>query len=191
MKKRSMAGWRAILLQIRLVVLDVDGVLTDGVKYYNGEGLASLSFHTRDGLGIYMLHRAGFKLAFITNGQSNIVRARAVDLGITDLLEGVQDKRSALRQLKERLEIKTEETLYMGDDLWDLAAFEEASIRITVADAPLRVRRAADWVTQNSGGRGAVREVADVLLKARRIDVLTLLDEKGVDKCPSICEPRK
>lgn len=175
MSSSSLIPCRALLAKAKLVAVDVDGVLTDGRKYYGVEGLASLPFHARDGLGIYLLLRAGFNVVFITNDLSRIVRTRAADLRVTDLVEGVEHKGAALREIKKRLGVQTEETVYIGDDLWDLEAFQETGVRVAVADAVEAVRQTADWITQSNGGCGAVREVADILLEAKGIDPTTLL----------------
>lgn len=166
------------LTQLRLVVLDVDGVLTDGSKHYNQHGIAGLTFHVRDGLGIYLLQGAGLMVAWVTNDRNGIIQCRAKDLGVSELLQGVDDKSAAVRHLKSSFGFTTDETLYMGDDLWDLPAFEEAAVRVAVADASLRVRAAANWITSAKGGGGAVREVADAILNAMNIDSAHLLRKK-------------
>jgi 3-deoxy-D-manno-octulosonate 8-phosphate phosphatase (KDO 8-P phosphatase) len=176
----------ANLAKIKLVALDVDGVLTNGIKYYDAAGLAGLSFNARDGLGIYLLLRAGIKVSLVTNGRSDIVKARAVDLGISELLEGVEDKGLAMRRLREKYAAKKIETLYVGDDLWDLAAFEQVGISVAVPEAPEPVLKAADWITKNRGGRGAVREVADAILAAKGIEQNSLLNSTPGGKVFSV-----
>ncbi len=164
------------LARIQLVALDLDGVLTDGRKHYNNEGLCSLTFHARDGLGIYLLNHAGIRVALITNGSCKIVRTRAADLEIPDVIESSNDKGLALMELQDRRGVTKEQTLFIGDDLWDLKAFAQAAVRVCVPDAPEPVRRAANWIAHHGGGLGAVREVADALLLAKGIDPLRLLE---------------
>jgi len=170
------------LAEVALVALDLDGVLTDGGKQYGPSGLSGLTFNARDGLGIYLLQKAGIDLVLLTSECGDIVRSRASDLGISEVLESLDNKRTALRLVRERRQLRTEQLLFVGDDLWDLEAFPEAGVRVAVADATPQVVAGADWVTIRHGGHGAVREVADALLAARDVDPLTLLrDRKETD----------
>ena len=106
------------LAQIELVMLDIDGVLTDGLKYYTANGLASLTFHAHDGLGIHLLLQAGYRVALITNDRNDIIKARVADLGVPYLLEGIEDKGVAVQDLRREMGIDREKALYMGDNLW-------------------------------------------------------------------------
>ncbi len=164
-----------MLRGLRAVVTDVDGVLTDAVKYYGATGLELLAFNVRDGLGLHMLKRIGMHLAIVTVTDSDIVSRRAADLGITEVFRNVRDKRSMLRTYREANRLSREEVLYVGDDLWDLEAFAEVGVRVAVADAVPAVRAAADWVTECRGGAGALREIADAILEAKGIDPLDLI----------------
>lgn len=151
----------------RLLALDVDGVLTDGRIYYGDAGEELKAFNIKDGLGIKLLQESGVKVAIITGRQSEIVARRARELGIEDVTQGRDDKRQALLELCQRYEISIEECIYMGDDLPDLGAIVAAGLGMTVADASPAVRRAADWTSEASGGRGAVREACEFILSAR------------------------
>ena len=163
------------LAAVTLCAFDVEGVLTDNTKLYGDDGLCMLPFSARDGLGIYLLQRTAVSVAIITNCTSPIISRRAGDLDISLVLTGVEDKGLALRRLSHDLSVATSKVLYMGDDLWDLSAFAQAGIRVTVPEAPERVRCAADWITEERGGNGAVREVADAILDAKGVDPLNLL----------------
>ena len=155
---------------IRLLVLDVDGVLTDGRLYFGPRGEALKAFHVRDGVGLQQLQRAGFKVAVISGRRSPMVAARCRELGVRHVLQGVGDKLAALRRLCARLRLTPAACACVGDDLPDVPLMRAAALSFAVADAHRVARRAADVVTRLPGGRGAVREVCDHLLalKARR-----------------------
>ncbi|MBM70350.1 MAG: phenylphosphate carboxylase subunit delta [Haliea sp.] len=154
-------------LAIRLLALDVDGVLSDGRVTYASDGSELKSFNIKDGLGIKLLQRCGIRVAIITGRRSDMVARRATELGIADLYEGREDKLSALQELGEHLGLTLSECAYMGDDLPDLGAICAAGIGMTVSDAVPEVRAAADWCSRAPGGAGAVREAAEWLLQAR------------------------
>lgn len=153
--------------QVRLLALDVDGVLTDGLLYYGNNGEELKTFNIKDGLGIKLLQRAGVKVAIITGRQSDIVARRARELGIEDVVQGREDKREALLELCQRHNLGMEECAYMGDDLPDLAAIAAAGLGMTVANASAAVLDAAPWRSAHNGGSGAVREACEFILSAR------------------------
>ena len=152
---------------VRLFALDVDGILTDGLIYYSSSGDELKAFNIKDGLGIKLLQTVGVRVAIITGRQSEIVARRARELGITDVLQGREDKRQALLELCQRHKISMEECAYMGDDLPDLGAIMAAGLGMTVADASSAVREAADWRSRYNGGCGAVREACEFILSAK------------------------
>ena len=152
---------------IRLVVLDVDGVLTDGRIIYTDAGEEIKAFHVRDGHGLRMLQEAGLTVAIITGRRSLAVAHRAQNLGITHVYQGVRDKVAVLRQLQEELALSPAATAVMGDDLVDLGMMAQAGLAAAVADAPPEVRQRAHWLSSLPGGQGAVRELAELLLKAQ------------------------
>lgn len=164
-----------MLSVVRLLSLDVDGVLTDGRKFYSAQGLSGLNFDARDGLGIELLRRAGIIVAIISNGDAPIVRKRAEDLGIRHCALGVSDKGTCVREMCLERGVRPEEAAHLGDDLWDLSAFDAVGIRLGVANAHPTVLAHAQCVTTAKGGRGAVREVADAMLGAKGIDPTSLL----------------
>ncbi|HKD53197.1 MAG TPA: HAD-IIIA family hydrolase [Steroidobacteraceae bacterium] len=152
---------------IRLLVLDVDGVLTDGRLYYGPRGESLKVFDVRDGLGIVQLQRAGLSVAVISGRRSAMVTARCRELGVHHVHQGVSDKLAVLRRLCTRLRLTPAAVACVGDDLPDVPVMRAAALSFAVADAPPAVRRAADVVTRRRGGRGAVREVCDHLLALR------------------------
>lgn len=156
--------WRQRLGGIRLLCMDVDGVLSDGRLYFQSDGIEIKAFHTQDGLGLKLLKRIGIEVAIITGRSSPMVTERAKALGIAHLVQGCEDKLSALNDICQPLDIGLEQTAYCGDDLPDLPAIRAAGIGIAVPNAVAEVRRHADWITQRQGGHGAVREICDALI---------------------------
>ena len=152
---------------IQLLVLDVDGVLTDGRLYFGPHGEALKVFHVRDGHGIVQLRRAGLEVAVISGRRSRMVQARCRELGVRHLHQGVSDKLAVLQRLLARLKLPPSACACVGDDLPDLPVMRSVALSFAVADAHPRVRRAADVVTRLPGGYGAVREVCDRLLVRR------------------------
>ncbi|MCC2667567.1 MAG: hydrolase family protein [Armatimonadetes bacterium] len=156
---------------IRLLAMDVDGVLTDGTLLLgataSGEPVELKGFHVRDGLALGLVRSAGIEIAWITGRTSLVVERRAAELGITHVIQWARNKQQALSDLACRLGVAREEILYIGDDLNDVPAFAAAGVVVTVADAPAAIRERADWVTTLPGGHGAVREVVEALLHAQ------------------------
>jgi 3-deoxy-D-manno-octulosonate 8-phosphate phosphatase (KDO 8-P phosphatase) len=157
----------ARLADIRLLVLDVDGVLTDGRIQLTAGGEESKSFHVRDGLGIKRVMDAGVAVALISGRSSAVVQRRADELGIPEVHQGVADKMPVLAALMERMRVVHAEVAVMGDDLPDLVLMAGAGFSATVADAPQVVRDAVDWVAPEVGGAGAVRSLCDLICDAR------------------------
>jgi 3-deoxy-D-manno-octulosonate 8-phosphate phosphatase (KDO 8-P phosphatase) len=158
---------KADLARIRLVILDVDGVLTDGRLYFDAEGEALKVFHVRDGHGLKLLRNAGIQLAVISGRTSRAVTARCKELGIEHVEQGCNDKEAAMRRVLSALNINTSETLCVVDDTTDLPLMLAVGYAVAVADAHPDVRAAAARVTSLPGGHGAVREVCDWLLAER------------------------
>ena len=152
---------------VRLLILDVDGTLTDGGLYFSESGESLKRFHAQDGLGIVLAGHVGLKIAWITGRTSRIVEKRATDLGVAELRQGVHDKAVAVREVCESLGISPENTAFMGDDLNDLPGFGAVGFKMAPANAVPYVRERADWVSVKNGGDGAVREAIDAILVAR------------------------
>jgi len=157
------------LKKVRLVILDVDGVLTDGRIIMDEEGRELRCFDVKDGFGVRALVEMGVRVAVISGRKAPCVERRVRQLGITDIYQGVFEKRDPFRQLLKKYDLTPQETLFVADDVYDLPLFEEVGVKVAVADAVEAVRQMADWVTQNPGGRGAVREVAEAILKAQNL----------------------
>jgi 3-deoxy-D-manno-octulosonate 8-phosphate phosphatase (KDO 8-P phosphatase) len=152
---------------IKLIILDVDGVLTDGSIILDNDGNEYKAFHVRDGHGIKMLHKAGVGVAIITGRHSKVVERRAHELGITEVFQKCLDKRVAYAQLLKQYSLKNDEVAYVGDDIVDAPIMSVVGLPVAVADAADEAKRFALMVTKNRGGRGAVREVTDYILKAK------------------------
>ncbi len=153
--------------RIRLLVLDVDGVLTDGRLHITARGEDVKVFHVRDGSGIVALRRAGVIVAIISGRDSAAVTHRAAELGIAHVQQGVQDKGAALERLLRETGVTDAALACIGDDTPDVPMLERAMLAVAVADAHPTARAAAHWVTPSPGGHGAVREACDLLLAAR------------------------
>jgi len=154
--------------RVRLLVLDVDGVLTDGRLHYGPRGEALKVFHVRDGLGLKLLAAAGITLAVISGRRSAMTARRCRELGVRHLLQGVEDKLAAFDVLRRQLGVSQSACACVGDDVPDVPLMREMGLSFAVADAHPQARRAAHVITRLPGGGGAVREVCDYLLEARR-----------------------
>jgi len=152
---------------IRLLLLDVDGVLSDGGIVYDSDGRESKRFHIHDGLGIKLLQQHGIQVGIITGRISPMVERRARELGIELLIQGREDKAAAMHEAIQQLSVTPDAVAYMGDDLPDLAAILQAGLGVAPANAVSIVRQHANLVTVATGGHGAVREVAEFILAAQ------------------------
>jgi 3-deoxy-D-manno-octulosonate 8-phosphate phosphatase (KDO 8-P phosphatase) len=150
--------------KIKLLLLDVDGVLTDGRLYYGNSGEELKAFDIQDGLGIKLLQRGGIKVGIITGRTSSLLKRRAQELDIQPLIQGREDKLTALNELLEDMDITLEEIAFVGDDLPDLAVLRRVGLGITPANGNHILASQALWQTKKSGGNGAVREVAELIL---------------------------
>ena len=155
------------LEQIKLLAMDVDGVLSDGQIIYNSYDVETKAFFVQDGVGLKALLEAGIELAIITGRTSAMVERRAKELGIRHLIQGQDDKFSELDKLAVSLGLSINECAYMGDDLPDLKAVREAGVGICVPNGCDETKAVADIITQKSGGHGAVREVCELILRAK------------------------
>ena len=152
---------------IKLLFLDVDGVLTDGRITLNENGEEVKTFDVKDGLGLKLLMSDGVEVVIVTGRRSRAVAHRARELGIREVYQGISDKSALCKRLIAQKGLKKSEVGSMGDDLPDLAMFRESGLRITVADAAREVREQADFITHKRGGYGAVREVSEWILRCR------------------------
>jgi 3-deoxy-D-manno-octulosonate 8-phosphate phosphatase (KDO 8-P phosphatase) len=150
--------------KIKLLLLDVDGVLTDGRLYYGSGGEVIKTFDVRDGYGLKLWHEAGFRSGIISGRNSDIVSFRAAELKMSFVYQGNDDKIAAFDELMKEAGVQTDEIAFVGDDTLDIPVFERVGLAIAVADAHEKVRSTAHYITKARGGRGAVREVIDLLL---------------------------
>ncbi len=156
--------------KVSMLVMDVDGTMTDGCINIGPHGELFKSFSAKDGLGISLWHAAGRKSAIITGRNSAIVTHRAEELGITCVCQGVQDKRVAWLQIKETYGLSDEQMAYVGDDLNDLPALRLAGLACCPADAHPTVKEMAHFVAPHAGGAGAIRDVVELLMKSQNIE---------------------
>ena len=163
------APLRERLARVRLLALDADGVLTDGSLVYGPEGEALAVYHVRDGLGLRLLRENGVHVAVITARGSAPLGRRLAELGISHYLPGRRDKWRAVEEVLKRLHLQPEQTAFAGDDVLDLGAMRHVGLAIAVRDAHPLVTAEAHWTTEQPGGRGAVREIADAILESRGV----------------------
>ena len=154
--------------QVRLILSDVDGVLTDGTILYDNQGVELKPFHARDGQGVKLWQQAGCQFGLVTGRSSQIVRIRASELGITLVRQSASEKLEVVREILDQLQLSFEHLCYIGDDLPDLLPVRHAGLGVAVADAVSEVLGTADYTTQLCGGRGAVRETIELILKHQR-----------------------
>ncbi len=150
---------------IRLLLLDVDGVMTDGGIAYDNNGVETKHFHVRDGHGLKLLQRAGIEVGIITGRKSDIVLRRAAELDITRVYQGAKNKLEPYEQILQDTGFIDSQVAYVGDDLIDLPVLRRVGFAIAVADAAVELRPWVDYITSVGGGKGAVREVCDLILK--------------------------
>jgi 3-deoxy-D-manno-octulosonate 8-phosphate phosphatase (KDO 8-P phosphatase) len=160
-------GARKRAKHLKLMIFDVDGVMTDGTLYYSERGEELKAFNIQDGHGVKMLRQHGVEVALITGRRSRAVELRAANLGITHVFQGTEDKRGAYAELLARLGLAAAQTGYMGDDLIDLPLITRCGFAATVAAAPAAVRSRSHYIARAAGGHGAVREVCEFILEAQ------------------------
>jgi 3-deoxy-D-manno-octulosonate 8-phosphate phosphatase (KDO 8-P phosphatase) len=153
--------------KLKLLILDVDGVLTDGKLFFDNEGNEYKSFHARDGHGIKLLRQTGVEVAVISGRKSNSVALRMKNLGIEYVYQGHENKQTAFNEILEKIGITPEQAAHVGDDLLDLPIMTRVGFSIAVSDANFAVKQRADWCTTLPGGHGAVREVCDFIMQAQ------------------------
>ncbi|MCG6966645.1 MAG: 3-deoxy-manno-octulosonate-8-phosphatase KdsC [Chromatiaceae bacterium] len=152
---------------IRLVVFDVDGVLTDGSLFIGDDGQEYKAFNSKDGHGMVMLQGSGVQIGIITGRTSEVVRIRMASLGIQHLYQGKREKLPAYQELKQATGLSDEQIAYVGDDVVDLPVMTKVGLAIAVQDAHILTKQHAHWVTPSGGGRGAAREVCELIMDAQ------------------------
>ncbi|SMC38755.1 KdsC family phosphatase [Sporomusa malonica] len=153
--------------KVKLLIFDVDGVLTGGHIIFSQDGEALKAFHCQDGMGISLAHKAGIKTAIITGRESEIVRRRGAELKIGDVYQGAMDKVIALRELMAKHEIALDQIAYVGDDINDLPVMVQVGLPCAVANAVPEVQAVAKYISTRQGGNGAVRDIVEYILKAQ------------------------
>lgn len=152
---------------VRMMVFDVDGVLTDGSLWYGEHGESLKRFNALDGHGLRLMREQGIQVAWVTGRESLITARRAAELGVAPIMQGVRDKVQALETLAQEAGLTLGEMGFMGDDIIDLAALQRVAFAVSVPNAPFYVSQVAHWVTTREGGSGAVRECCDLILAAK------------------------
>jgi 3-deoxy-D-manno-octulosonate 8-phosphate phosphatase (KDO 8-P phosphatase) len=158
-------GWEERARKVRFLLLDVDGVMTDGRLGFDGEGREFKFFYARDGIGIKLLQQAGVRVGILSGRRAKVVTLRAKELGISLIRQKIKDKAEALGEILKTEKLRPEQVCYMGDDLVDLSVLRRVGFAVAVADAVAEVKFVAHLVTRTPGGRGAVREVCEKILK--------------------------
>jgi 3-deoxy-D-manno-octulosonate 8-phosphate phosphatase (KDO 8-P phosphatase) len=165
MKRTQSARTRA--RRVKLLILDVDGVLTDGRMTLTERGDELKSFHTHDGMGVNLARRAGIKIALVTGEKSEIGRTRGLKLGVEEIVLGARRKAETVEEIRAKFGLAAEEVAFMGDDLLDIPALERVGLAVAPANAVAEVRAMVDVVTRAAGGAGAVRECVELILRAQ------------------------
>ena len=153
--------------KVKLLLMDCDGVLTDGRLYYSERGEELKVFHVHDGQGLVTWHQAGFYSGIITGRDSKMLEVRASELGIKFLKQGSKDKLKDFHDILTKIEISSDEVSYVGDDISDLTLFEHVGLSIAVANAVEEIIPKVNYITKNEGGSGAIREVIDLILSSK------------------------
>lgn len=163
----SVSELSAKISPLKALIMDVDGVLTDGRVIIDSNGVESKQFDVRDGHGLKMLQRSGLTLAFLTGRRSPVVSHRAAELGIAIVFQRCHDKLAAYNQIKQRLKLEDYEIAYVGDDVIDIPVLQRVGFAATVADAEAELHDHVDWQSTRPGGRGAVREMCRLIMQAQ------------------------
>jgi YrbI family 3-deoxy-D-manno-octulosonate 8-phosphate phosphatase len=159
--------YEAVCRNVELILSDVDGVLTDGGIFFDNQGIESKRFHVRDGLGIKLWKRAGYKFGILTSRSSHLVKVRANELGVDIVRQGFEDKVGKALEVIAECRLRPEQVCFIGDDLPDLPVMKRVGLAVAVADAVRELRENAAYVTRSPGGHGAVREVIEMILRAK------------------------
>jgi 3-deoxy-D-manno-octulosonate 8-phosphate phosphatase (KDO 8-P phosphatase) len=173
--QKSLSQIKKIAAQVKLLILDVDGVLTDNCLYLNDHGEEAKRFNVSDGMGIYLALQAGLEIALISGRKSQATKFRALDLKIKHVYLGVTNKIEAYQKLKRNLKLSDGQIAFMGDDVLDASVMKKVGLPICVKDANSVVRRFAKFMTRAKGGEGAVREVIDMILESKKTNPLELV----------------
>lgn len=155
------------LKKIKCIVLDVDGVLTDGKIIITSTGEDARSFNVHDGMGIAQAQKEGIIICFVSGGNSNVVKIRAKNLGVKEVYQGNDNKKEIIKKIKEKYSLKSENICFVGDDINDIETKKEVGILFAVKNASDDLKKVADYITKRQGGNGAVREIIEMVLKSQ------------------------
>ncbi len=167
MKKKNLKEIKKKLAKIKLLILDVDGVLTKEEIIYDDSGRELKIFNVKDGLGVYLLSLIGVKTILLSARNSPILKKRAKDMKVLEVRGGKLPKENELQEIKSTYKVKKEQICFVGDDLIDLGVIEKSGIGIAVKNACADVKKASDYITKKQGGEGAVREITDLIIEAK------------------------
>jgi len=165
-----MKNTKTLFKNVKLLILDVDGVLTKGEIIYDSQDRELKIFNVKDGLGVFLLGKLGIKTIFLSARNSPMLKRRAKDMKVVEVIGGILPKESVLGRIKKKYKVKDSEICFVGDDWIDLGLIEKVGASVAVPDAPLAVKKAAKYVTKRKGGEGAVREVVDLILKSQNLE---------------------
>lgn len=161
---------RELFKNIKLLILDVDGVLTKGEIIYDDKGRELKIFNVKDGLGIFLLRKVGIKTVFLTAKDSPVVHKRAKDMHVEEVIGGILPKETVLKNFLVKYRVNPQEICFIGDDLIDIGLMKKVGASVAVGDAPIMVKKAASYITSKNGGEGAVREVVELIFKAQNLE---------------------
>ena len=170
MIKRDKKSIKKLFKKIKLLILDVDGVLTRGEIIYDSAGRDLKIFDVKDGLGVFLLSKMGVKTILLSAKNSPVLKRRAQDMNVAEVFGGVLPKEKVLGKIKKKYKVKDDEICFVGDDWIDLRLMERVGTAVAVPGAPPAVKKTADYITKKPGGQGAVREVADLIFEARNLE---------------------
>lgn len=173
---------KKLFKKVKLLILDVDGVLTRGEIIYDSQGHDLKVFNAKDGLGVFLLSLVGIKVVLITAINSKVVKRRASDMHIDKVYEGILPKEKLLPQIRKIYGLSDKDICFVGDDLIDIGIMKKVGLGVAVNDAPDEVKKAAIYVTKNKGGEGAVREVVELLLKSKNLWSMALKSIAAVSR---------
>ena len=165
-----MENIKKLFKNVKLLILDVDGVLTKGEIIYDSQGAELKIFNVKDGLGVFLLSKVGIKTIFLSANNSSILKRRAKDMKVVEVIGGILPKESVLGKIKKKYKVKKSEICFVGDDWIDLGLLEKVGVSVAVSDASLAVKKVAKYVTRKKGGEGAVREVVDLIFKSQNLE---------------------
>ena len=161
---------RALFEKVKLLILDVDGVLTKGEIIYDDKGRELKIFNVKDGLWIFLLSKLGIKTIFLTAKNSPVVQRRARDMNVGEIIGGILPKESILGNIKKKYKVMEKDICFIGDDLIDLGLMQKVGMPVAVNDAPAAVKSIATYITRKKGGEGAVREIVDLIIAAKKLE---------------------